>query len=509
MNNKSRYDYIIIGAGAGGCALAYRLSADPKINVLLLEAGGVDSASIFNEPRELIGTWAPEFDFGYATLPQPGLKGRSIKIGRGKVLGGSTSVHALMHVRGNPRDFDTWNFLGADGWSYGDVLPYFKKSEDWEGGANTYRGAGGPLSLRFNPSPTPVARAFVEGAGQLGFAAKDHDYNGAVQQGASMYQLVLTRDGKRASSSQAFLRPIMDRPNLEVRTGCMVTGIDIEKGRATGVRCGQNGKAATFRAEREILVAGGTFDSPKLLMLSGIGPADALRRHGIKVNADLPGVGQNLVDHLLLPYLQHSKQPLPYPEFLGEAGLFAKTRPGMAAASPNLQVNISAGVPPLAPPNLGAFFGFVIVMIQPQSKGWLGLRSANPADTLDLQPNYLQCQTDVDVFVDGIRLCRELAATPAMAPFAGGAIHLPAGAARAETIEYIRSWASTIWHPVGTCKMGRDALAVVDPELRVYGIEGLRVADASVMPTIPAGNTAAAAIMIGEKAADLVLAARQ
>jgi choline dehydrogenase len=411
-----------------------------------------------------------------------------------------------MHVRGSPRDFDTWNFLGADGWSYADVLPYFKRSEDWEGGATVYRGAGGPLSVRFNPNPTPVAHAFVEGAGELGLRTVGQDYNGASQEGASLYQLVLTRQGRRASSSQAYLRPIMDRPNLAVRTGCMVTKIEIENGRATGIRYTTNGVASTLRVEREIIVAAGTFDSPKLLMLSGVGAADPLRRLGIDVKADVPGVGQNLVDHMLLPFLQRSKQPLPYPEFLGEAGLFTKTRPGLEAAAPNLQVNISAGVPPLAPPNLGHFFGFVIVIIQPQSKGWLALRSANPADTLDLQPNYLQCQTDVDTFVDGIRLSRELAATRAFAPYWDGAIHLPAKANATETEDYVRSWASTIWHPIGTCKMGRDALAVVDPQLRVYGVKGLRVADASVMPTITAGNTAAAAIMIGEKAADLILA---
>ncbi len=509
MPTPSAFDYIIIGAGAGGCALANRLSADPAINVLLLEAGAADNHPIFDTPRDVIATWAPEYDFGYSTLPQPGLKGRAVKIGRGKVLGGSTNVHALMHVRGNARDFDTWNFLGADGWSYADVLPYFKKSEDWEGGADVYRGVGGPLSIRYNPNPTSVAKAFVAGAGELGLRSVNHDYNGAQQEGASLYQLVLTRDGKRASSSQAFLRPVQQRPNLTIQTGTMATKVEIEGGRAVGVRCRVGGTESVVKCTREVIVAGGTFDSPKLLLLSGIGPADSLQKLGIPVKADLPGVGRNLVDHMLLPFLQKSKQPLPYPEFLGEAGLFTKTRSGLSAASPNLQINISAGVPPLSPPNLGAFFGFVMVIIQPQSRGWLGLRSADPADTLDLQPNYLQCQADVDTFHDAIRISRELAATKAMADFAGGAIHLPPTATKGETEEYIRSWASTIWHPVGTCKMGRDALSVVDPQLRVYGVEGLRVADGSVMPTIPAGNTAAACIMIGEKAADLVLAARR
>lgn len=505
MTATKAYDYIIIGAGAGGCALAYRLSARPDISVLLLEAGGPDDSPIFDTPREVIKTWAPEYDFGYSTIPQPGLKGRSVHIGRGKVLGGSTNVHALMHVRGNPRDFDTWNFLGADGWSYADVLPYFRMSEDWEGGADVYRGAGGPLSVRYNPNPTDVAKAFVAGAGELGMANVNHDYNGRAQEGASLYQLVLTRDGKRASSSQAFLRPILSRPNLEIRTGQLVTKVEIEGDRAVGVRCAGQGGETLVRCEREVIVAAGTFDSPKLLMLSGIGPAEQLRKLGIQVRADLPGVGQNLVDHMLLPFLQKSLKPLPVPEFLGEAGLFTRTRSGMGAASPNLQVNISAGVPPLAPPNLGAFFGFVMVIIQPQSRGWLGLRSSNPADTLDLNPNYLQCQVDVDTFVEAIAFCRELSGTKAMSEFAGGAIHLPAGATRAETEEYIRSWASTIWHPVGTCRIGRDALSVVDPSLRVHGIRGLRVADGSVMPTIPAGNTAAACIMVGEKAADLIL----
>jgi choline dehydrogenase len=506
MNKNTIFDYVIVGAGAAGCVIANRLSANPDVRVLLLEAGIPDDPPEFLDAKAVVKTWNPAYDWGYASEPVPGLNDRKINLMRGKVLGGSTSVHAMLHVRGNQRDFDAWNHLGNEGWSFEDVLPYFIKSENYDGGASKYHGVDGPLSVCRNPNPTIAAKAFLDGAVELGFKGPDWDYNGEIQENsAARYQLVITPDLKRASASQAFLHPVLGRANLTVLTGAETTRILFEGSTATGVEYIRDGQREQALAQREVIVSAGTYHSPKLLMLSGIGDAANLKSKDIEVIENLPGVGQNLIDHVLLPLIYRSKQSLPEPDFIAEAGLFTHSRHGMASASPDLQVNFNAGVHAIAPPDIGQFFMFVIVLIQPQSRGRLTLRSGDPFDAPLIQPDYLACETDVEVLRQGIELSRKLARTRSMAEFSGEELNLGPDKSEAEINAFIRNNASTIWHPVGTCKMGRDAMAVVDPQLRVHGIQNLRVADASIMPTIPAGNTAAACMMIGEKAADMIL----
>jgi choline dehydrogenase len=360
-----------------------------------------------------------------------------------------------------------------------------------------------------HPNPTPVARAFAQAGPELGFGGPEWDFNGGQQEdGTGLYQYTLTRDGKRASTAVAFLNPVRDRANLTVQTGAQATRVLIDSGRAVGVEYLQNGEPGRVRAAREVILCAGTFDSPKLLMLSGIGPAEQLRSHGIPVVADLPGVGQNLQDHLLLPVWYRSKQELPTPAFIAEAGLFTRTRGGMSAAAPDLQFHFSAGKREFILPEYpftGPSFAFVPIVVRPESRGAVSLRSSNPLDLAVVHGNYLQCDTDLQVFLRGIALSREIAATRAFAEFNGGEVSPGVRKSEPEMRDYIRTYCRTVWHVAGTCKMGRDALAVVDPQLRTFGVEGLRIADASIMPDITSGNTNAACIMIGEKVAEMIL----
>jgi choline dehydrogenase len=503
------YDYIIIGAGSAGCVLANRLTADSDITVLLLEAGNPDTKPEIHSPSAALSLLGSEVDWGYFSEPEPYLNNRKIYCPRGKVLGGSSAINLMIYIRGNHRDYDHWQELGNPGWSYQDVLPYFKKSEHSSRGASEFHGTDGELSVTDSIAPTAISQRYLDAAMALGYNYNP-DFNGIQQSGVGRYQYTI-KDGKRHSTAAAFLVPILQRPNLTVTTGAVVTRLLFEGTRTVGVEYLREGMLHQIGIEREVILSAGAFDSPKLLMLSGIGDAKHLQAMGIPVVADLPGVGQNLQDHLILSVVHQATGDLHFASTssIGEAGLFLHSQ-NDAAVVPDLQFFFAPVQLLLSPDYTPAEFGFsgVISVNDLQNVGSVSLRSSDPKDAPIIRMNFLQSPADVQKSVAAIKLTRQLFHHSAFDEFRGAEIAPGADVTSDEAlVDYIRSIGSTVWHPVGTCKMGTDSMAVVDPELRVHGIEGLRVADASIMPTIVTGNTNAPTIAIGEKAADLVKAA--
>jgi len=521
-------DFIVIGAGSAGCTIASRLSEDPATRVLLLEAGGEDTNRWIHIPLGFGKTFAdPSVNWCYETEPDAGAAGRKVFWPRGKVLGGSSSINGMVYIRGQHEDFDHWRQLGNTGWSFDDVLPYFKRAESNVRGGDNFRGAGGPLCVS-DVEKHPIAEAFIESAMALGFPRND-DFNGAAQDGVGYHQTT-TRNGKRCSTAVGYLNPAGRRGNLLVETNALSEKIVVEGKRAVAVQFRQGGQLKTARARRDIILCGGAINSPQLLMLSGIGPAAQLAQHGIAVAHDLPGVGQNLQDHYSAPIKLKAKLPItvndvmlsnfrklkvgiqyytmrtgPLAMISSPAALFAKTRPELA--TPDIKCSISPFSADRPQDGLHKFSGFTMIAYQlrPESRGEIRLKSANPADPPAMIPNYLTDPVDQQTIVDGLKLCRRVLAHPTLQQYIAEEFQPGPGiASDIQLLDYARQRGGTVYHPTSTCTMGTGPMAVVDPELRVHGIEGLRVADASVMPTVISGNTNAATIMIGEKLSDMV-----
>jgi choline dehydrogenase-like flavoprotein len=524
MDSADAADYVIVGAGSAGCALAARLSEDAGTKVLLLEAGGRGRHPNVAIPAAFAKQFKTKLDWDYATEPEPHCDGRSLYIPRGRGLGGSSSMNAMLYVRGRPLDYDLWAAEGCPGWGWNDVRPYFLRAEDNARGASEHHAAGGPLRVEDERSPRPLTARFLAAAQAAGIPLID-DYNGPEQDGASPVQ-VTQRNGRRWSAADAYLRPNTERENLSVITGASVLRVELESGRAVGVRYrGRRGAERVAHASREVILAAGAIGSPQLLMLSGIGPADHLRSVGVQVNVDVPGVGRNLQDHPYVVCIWESAvggslygadkaRPLlewllrrsgPLTSSVAEAFAFVRSRPGLPA--PDLQFHFA---PAYFNDNGfdefdGHAFTFGPVLITPKSRGFIELRSSDPAHKPRIFANALSEEEDVRALVHGMKLAREIAAAEPLASAAGREIFPGGGVSSDEDLEAdLRHRVELIYHPVGTCRMGSGEDAVVDAELRVRGVEGLRVADASIMPVITGGNTNAPAIMIGERAADLI-----
>ncbi len=529
MQEVIEADFVVVGAGSAGCVMATRLSEDPRTRVVLLEAGGQDDNRWIHIPLGFGKTFAdPSVNWCYETEPDPGANGRRIFWPRGKVLGGSSSINGMVYIRGQHEDFDLWRQMGCTGWSATDVLPYFKRAEHQVRGPNDWHSTGGPLVVSDVPDKHEICEAFIRACNDLGYPTNP-DFNGAAQDGVGYHQTTTT-NGKRCSTAKGYLHPVMDRPNLRVITGALAQRIIFTGKRATGVDFTQDNLPFSVRVRREVILCGGAINSPQLLLLSGVGPQAQLAAHGIEVVHHSPGVGQAMQDHYSAPIKLKCRFPItvndvmqsnlkklrtgleyyllrrgPMAAISAQVALFARTRPELA--TPDIKMSISIFSADRPQDGLHKWSGFTIIVYQlrPESRGEIRLKSANPQDPPAMIPNYLATETDRRTITDGLMLGRRLLAMPKMQHYvAEEFLPGPAVTTDAQMLEHARNCGGTVFHPTSTCKMGIDTMAVVDPELRVIGIHGLRVVDASVMPTVVSGNTNAATIMIAEKAADLV-----
>jgi choline dehydrogenase len=530
LSETVEFDYVIVGAGSAGCVLANRLSADGKNSVLLLEAGPKDSNLWIHVPLGYGKLFKDKsVNWMYQTEPEPGLGGRQVFQPRGKVLGGSSSINGLLYVRGQHEDYDRWRQHGNAGWGYEDVLPYFKKAENQQRGADKYHGVGGPLPVSDWRHADPLSEAFVVAAAETGIPTNP-DFNGATQEGAGLFQTT-TRRGRRASTAFSYLRPAKNRGNLHVETSALAQRILFEGRRARAVEYRQGSSLRTARARKEILVSGGAYNSPQLLQLSGVGPAELLKHHGIGVVLDAPGVGNDLQDHMQVRLVTRCAQRVTLNDIVnhparrlmagvqyaalrkgpltiaaGTSGAFFKTNPRLA--SPDIQIHFLPFSTDKMGEKLHSFSGFSasVCQLRPESRGSLRIKSADPAVPPEIRINYLATETDRSAFIDGIKILRKILSAPALKPFTVEEVAPGAKVSSdEELLNYCRRTGSTVYHPTSTCRMGNDPLAVVDQRLRVRGIEGVRVVDASIMPDLMSGNTNAPTIMIAEKASDMIL----
>src|SRR3954447_13609643 len=503
----SSADYVVVGAGSAGCVVAARLAEMPDARVVVLEAGGPDSLEAIHQPPMWPALWGTEVDWAYETTPQEHNGGLVHQWPRGRVLGGSSSLNGMVYLRGNPADYDDWAYHGCKGWDYDALLPLFRRMEDVPDGDAHYRGRGGPITPRPALEPNPICAAFVEAAREKGHPVTD-DHNGSQFEGAGYHDMIIT-GGRRQSAAAASLHPAASRANLDVVTGARALDLLFDGERCVGVRYARDGAVHEVRVAGEVVVCAGAVDSPALLLRSGVGPADELRALGIDVVADVPGVGRNLHDHMLMGVIWEAAQPVPPPvNNMSESSMFVRSDPALSVPDLHFMcIHVPFHLPTFTVPE-GAWT-IAVGLVRPASRGTLRLRSADPADAPLIDPAMLSAQADVDAMVRGVELAREVAAAPAFDAWRGPEA-LPGEGVQgvAALTEFSRRAAGSYFHPVGTCKMGVGPDAVVDPELRVRGVEGLRVADASVMPSIVSANTNTAAMVIGEKAADLVRAAR-
>ncbi len=536
-----QFDYVIVGGGSAGCVLANRLSEDPATRVCLLEAGGSGDDVVVRMPSAAVATLPGRpriHNWAFETVPQTGLNGRKGYQPRGKTLGGSSAINAMLYVRGQRQDYDDWADMGCEGWAWNDVLPYFNRSENNEQGADDMHGGCGPLHVSHQKEPRPITRAFVEAAGQLQHR-RTSDFNRGDNEGVGLYQVTQfhgpAKNGERCSAASAFLIPAMDRPNLTVITHAVVKELTFEGKRASGVTYRTKGKGAdiSVKATREVLLCAGALKSPQLLQLSGIGAGSDLNPHGIAIRHELPGVGQNLQDHLDFTLTYRTKDtntfgigPVGAVRLLGHIQRWYKTGASMAATPfaegaaflktspdlerPDIQLHFTIAMVDDHARKLhyGYGYGCHVCKLRPDSRGAVGLRSADPMDTPAIDPAFLSDARDLETMIKGARMTRDILEAPALAKYRHKEMFgTDTAQTDADWEKHIRARADTIYHPVGTCKMGRDPMAVVDPQLRVHGLEGLRVVDASIMPKLVSGNTNAPTIMIAEKAADMIRSA--